>query len=498
MFSLGRSLALRLGKVRSIHEAALGREAMSRSHAAAGFFVLLAGGISLPPLLARADSLFIDPYHNKVERWTGTEIVNALDPSDKVTGFTADAIGSANAPIAWMANEVIVLTESGKVLGISTAATPTLRTIYTSADHCQANLNFSGCIYSGVSPKPGLLYFLEHDPQGNDSLMELTAPSSVRKLVHDIPGPSGPIWIRPNGNLGALPYGQGLLEIPIPAQDTALTGTGFKKETFLSAAAFAVEGETIPGHDLLALFDFSAIQLRSTSGLINLGAAVATAFDPCSGSIWNEDPNDATSVSLVQDGMFSALPVNARACPTAVHWNIVERTGSQQNADRPDLIQGYPSGSPAVPGVGVLSLGTQGSITLESDHWIVDGAGPDLRIFENAFQYTGGTFSEPGRVELWDGSQWIPTGCDCAHPEATHCAGMQVTRTRPGGGVLPWTPEAGGLGIDLGAYGVTQTRRIRITDCGQSSTQGGTPGASAGFDLDAAVVTPSSIGGLAP
>lgn len=162
----------------------------------------------------------------------------------------------------------------------------------------------------------------------------------------------------------------------------------------------------------------------------------------------------------------------------------------------PDIVLGPPM--PAAAGSGgmdVASLGCGGSITLWfGGEGIVDGDGPDLRVFENAFATGQSTFTEPARVLVSDdGLDWYGFGCepsgDGTWPPAG-CAG--VTPTGADGDALdPRT--AGGDAFDLADVGLPSARWVRLLD--MTAEHYGDAmwcaGAAGGFDLDAVVATES-------
>lgn len=156
----------------------------------------------------------------------------------------------------------------------------------------------------------------------------------------------------------------------------------------------------------------------------------------------------------------------------------------------PQIVLGPPSGGGALRGgTDVLSLGVGGEIVLEmGGAGIVDGPGPDLIVFENAF-YAGGDptrpFAEPGSVAVSaDGTTFVEFPCDAAAPPYDGCAGRTPVYAAPGNGIDPADPSAaGGDAFDLADLGVPFARFVRVRDAGLGPALPET----AGFDLDAAV-----------
>jgi hypothetical protein len=137
----------------------------------------------------------------------------------------------------------------------------------------------------------------------------------------------------------------------------------------------------------------------------------------------------------------------------------------------------------------VLSLGAGGEIVLAfGDHAIVDGPGPDIVVFENAFYPNGDrtkVYAEPGEVAISeDGQTFVSFECqaegvgDGTYPG---CAGVTPTLAYDPLLVDPIDPElTGGDAFDLGALDLARANFVRIRDL---STEG--RGSAAGFDLDA-------------
>jgi hypothetical protein len=92
--------------------------------------------------------------------------------------------------------------------------------------------------------------------------------------------------------------------------------------------------------------------------------------------------------------------------------------GGGGQAELPGVVLGPPHGGGAFQGSSdTFSLGLGGSITLAfDDNVLVNGPGPDLLVFENAFLPTGLTtlapFAEPGVMEVsGDGVDWHAFPC---------------------------------------------------------------------------------------
>jgi len=186
--------------------------------------------------------------------------------------------------------------------------------------------------------------------------------------------------------------------------------------------------------------------------------------------------------------------------------------GGSGEAGLPGVVLGAPHGGGAFHGsTDTFSLGLGGSITLAfHDNVVVDGPGPDLLVFENAFLPTGLTtlspFAEPALVEVsGDGVDWHAFPCAITTaPYYPGCAGVYpvfadvddpgapsplVPSTTPiadlvGVPVAEFVPPAGAGGdaFDLADVGLLAARFVRIT--ASPTTAPGLEGLS-GFDLDA-------------
>jgi len=150
----------------------------------------------------------------------------------------------------------------------------------------------------------------------------------------------------------------------------------------------------------------------------------------------------------------------------------------------PDIVMGPPTGNGNGAGsLDVLSLGKNGSIVLDFEYDILDGEGPDLIVFENAFV----GFVETGFVAVSsDGIQWFEWPC---HPSKElgypNCAGVHPVIANATNGVDPTDPKtAGGDAFDLADLGVTSARYVRVRDSGSNMYAG----SSGGFDLDAVAI----------
>jgi hypothetical protein len=154
----------------------------------------------------------------------------------------------------------------------------------------------------------------------------------------------------------------------------------------------------------------------------------------------------------------------------------------------PEIVLGPPGGT-----VDVASLGCEGTIVLEFEApGIVDGPGPDLIVFENAFSED---FPEPGEVSVSeDGLTWSVFPCEPISLDG--CAGVHPTLALPNNEIDPTDPElAGGDAFDLGELGLARVNFVRVRDRSREHWQalGGLtycdPGnnGAGGFDLDAIV-----------
>lgn len=168
--------------------------------------------------------------------------------------------------------------------------------------------------------------------------------------------------------------------------------------------------------------------------------------------------------------------------------------GGGFNADQlPDIVLGCPhGGGEEIGGSHVLSLGHDGSITLEFvDNEVIDEDGVDLIVFENSIKPAPNTGAvNPGydlaKVEVSeDGATWQTFPFDTATRKG--CAGHLPVYSNPdtdeGKDISPTDPsKAGGEAFDIADVKLKVVRFVRITDLGLSTLGGKT---TKGFDLDA-------------
>lgn len=163
----------------------------------------------------------------------------------------------------------------------------------------------------------------------------------------------------------------------------------------------------------------------------------------------------------------------------------------------PGVVLGPPVGGGLTQGgLDVLSLGKGGEIVLGfGDNAVVDGPGPDLIVFENAFSFSGDptrVFAELGEVSVSeDGVTWSTYPCTATAYPYGACAGWHPTFTAPGSGIAPDdVAAAGGDPFDLADVGLTRARFVRIRDMGGGDCvpDAGAGSVTGGFDLDAVVL----------
>lgn len=181
---------------------------------------------------------------------------------------------------------------------------------------------------------------------------------------------------------------------------------------------------------------------------------------------------------------------------TSVYASNVESftpgTSAGYNQDKmPGIVLGPPVGKGNEAGsLDVVSLGAAGEIVLAfGDVGIVDGPGPDLVVFENAFWPNGDAtqvFAELGEVSVSeDGDTWHTFPCDTVGDGEGNfpgCAGVTPTLEYDAEALIPLDPAlSGGDAFDLADLGVKRARFVKIRDL-ETLPAGGI---STGFDLDA-------------
>jgi hypothetical protein len=157
----------------------------------------------------------------------------------------------------------------------------------------------------------------------------------------------------------------------------------------------------------------------------------------------------------------------------------------------PGVVLGPPRGAGTGQGtLDVVSLGAGGEIVLGfGELAIVDGAGPDLLVFENAFWPNGDAsqvYAELGEVSVSeDGESWQTFTCDTQGDDEggfPGCAGVTPSLVYDPITLVPLDPaQTGGDAFDLADVGMARARYVKIRDLATLDLAGD----SSGFDLDA-------------
>lgn len=154
----------------------------------------------------------------------------------------------------------------------------------------------------------------------------------------------------------------------------------------------------------------------------------------------------------------------------------------------PNIVLGPPAGGGEDKGsTDVVSLGTGGEIVLSFEpNVLVDGPGPDLLVFENAFYASGADkpFAEIAEVSVSeDGSTWHTFPCTATAYPWGSCAGWHTVSPEASSSLDP--AQAGGDPFDLADLGVSRARFVRIVDKGGMGCNPVSNPKTNGFDLDA-------------
>jgi hypothetical protein len=162
----------------------------------------------------------------------------------------------------------------------------------------------------------------------------------------------------------------------------------------------------------------------------------------------------------------------------------------------PEIVYGEPLGQGTTGGsVDVLSLGRGGEIVVGfGGNAIVDGAGPDFLVFENAFYVGGdpaGVFAELAEVSVSaDGEAWETFPCAKDDEPPLGCAGYTPVNANADLGISAFDPMvAGGEAFDLAEVGLAEARFVRIRDLGTGPAAAPT----GGFDLDAVAISNAKV-----
>jgi len=141
-------------------------------------------------------------------------------------------------------------------------------------------------------------------------------------------------------------------------------------------------------------------------------------------------------------------------------------TGGQSELYFPANILGWPSPNaqknvPESSQEEICSIGLGGSITLSwSGKRLVDRDGVDFTVYENAFEYFNGIYTEPAVVSVsQDGIEWLTFPFNDQTLE-----GLAGTQPTIGDADVSIPGAAGGDGFDIADLGLEYIRYIRLTD----------------------------------
>jgi hypothetical protein len=230
---------------------------------------------------------------------------------------------------------------------------------------------------------------------------------------------------------------------------------------------------------------------KSTAGA-NGGTEASRAGAPTTGGAGAAAGDEAAAGEASEAGAGGA----SFGASTSVYASSVESftpgASAGYNQDKlPGIVLGPPVGKGNDAGaLDVVSLGAAGEIVLAfGDLGIVDGPGPDLLVFENAFWPNGDAtqvFAELGEVSVSeDGETWQTFPCDTegdGQGNFPGCAGVTPTLVYDAERLIPLDPTlSGGDAFDLADVGLKRARFVKIRDL-ETLPPGGT---STGFDLDA-------------
>ncbi len=225
-----------------------------------------------------------------------------------------------------------------------------------------------------------------------------------------------------------------------------------------------------------------AVGGEKTTGGEAVGGETAGGAPPATEPSAGQPAGGAAGMPSIEAGALYASSVES--------FEPGEAAGYNQDK-LPEIVLGPPLGGGSAKGsLDVLSLGAGGEIVLGfGEHVIVDGPGPDLVVFENAFWPDGDesqVFAELGEVSVSeDGETWRTFECDTRGDGKGHfpgCAGFTPTLEYDAEELVPLDPaSSGGDAFDLAEVGLTRARFVRVRDL-ETVPPGGV---ASGFDLDA-------------
>jgi len=178
-------------------------------------------------------------------------------------------------------------------------------------------------------------------------------------------------------------------------------------------------------------------------------------------------------IFLLSFSVLCAFAQNNWATAVFAHQFGLGQTVGQDSINFPKNVLGMvsPNVSATVPANTpneIVSLGRNGWVALSFAGNIIDEAGADFTVFENAFQFAAGIFDEWLIVSVsQDGNTWVTFPYD-----SLTGAGMAGRTPTNGGGIVNYLDpnQSGGDSFDLAEVGLAWAKYVKVTDATKFQT----------------------------